>query len=68
MYVCFGMIGIWLKGSSHDYSVMWSERVTHVLSVSKVKGLLLTYEHIWAIVVRCLHKSLLKANVNLCDD
>ena len=50
MYVCYVMIVIWLKGSSHDYNGMLKLKVYSLASVSKVKGLfslMNAYELLW---------------------
>ena len=39
MYVCYGMIVMWLKGSSHDYNELLKWKIDSIDSVSKVKGL-----------------------------
>ena len=43
MYVCYGMVVIWLKGSSHDYNVSLSWKVYSLASVSRMKN----HSHLW---------------------
>lgn len=45
-----------------------SERFTHLLVVYIVKRFILSYGYLWSIILRCLHKGLVKHSVNLWDD
>ena len=55
MYVCYGMIVIWLKGSSLDYNEMLKWHVYLLPSVLKLKDC----SHLWTPMIymlRCLHR------------
>ena len=59
---------MWLKGIAHDSNELFKLKVYSLASVSKVRRIVLTYDHQWAIMMRCLHKGLVDASVNLNDD